>query len=107
MIVVRNVFRLKFGKAREGVGAMKEAIVAARHAAGREVPIRLLTDVTGEFYTLVIERTYSSMIEFEETAKALTAEPQWRAAYQQLMPLVETGHRDIFTIVDVGGAATA
>jgi hypothetical protein len=107
MILVRNVFRLKFGTAREGVAAMKEAIASARRAAGREVPIRLLTDLTGEFYTLVVERSYSSMIDFDETAKTLMAEPQWQAAYQKLTPLVESGHRDIFTIVDVGAAASA
>jgi hypothetical protein len=107
MILVRNVFRLKFGKAREGVAASKETIASARRAGGREIPIRLLTDLTGEFYTVVIERTYPGMIEFEATAKALMAEPQWQAAYQKLIPLVESGHRDIFTIVDVGAAATA
>jgi hypothetical protein len=67
----------------------------------------LLTDLTGEFYTVVIERSYASMVEFEETARTLMAEPQWQAAYQQLLPLVESGHRDIFTIVDVGVTATA
>ena len=107
MILVRNVFRLKFGKAREGVAAGKETIASARRAAGHEVPIRMLTDLTGEFYTLVIERSYPSMIAFEETAKALMAEPQWQAAYQKLIPLVESGHRDIFTIVDIGAAPTA
>jgi hypothetical protein len=107
MILVRNVFRLKFGKAREGIAAMKETIESARRAAGHEVPIRLLTDLSGEFYTVVIERSYPSLIEFEETARTLMAEPQWQAAYQRLIPLVESGHRDIFAIVDVGAVATA
>lgn len=106
MILVRNVFRLKFGKAREGVAAMKEAIASARRSAGREVPIRLLTDLTGEFYTLVIERTYSSMTEFEETAKTLMAEAQWQTAYQKLTPLVQSGHREVFAIVEVSDAPT-
>lgn len=30
MILVRNVFRLKFGKAREAIAALKETVVVAR-----------------------------------------------------------------------------
>ena len=47
MIVIRNVFRLKFGKAREAVALMKEG----SHCAGDVgLSVRRLYDVTGPFY---------------------------------------------------------
>ena len=54
MIIVHNVFRLKFGKAREAVALMKEGI-ALQKSLGVDVNQRLLTDVTGPFYTLILE----------------------------------------------------
>jgi hypothetical protein len=54
MIVIRNVFQLKFGKAREAVALMKELAIQKRALAGTDFP-RVLTDVTGPFYTLVLE----------------------------------------------------
>ncbi len=105
MILVRNVFRLKFGKARDAVAAMKEGIAVAHRVAG-DVPVRLLTDMTGDFYTVVMEMTYPDMNSFEQTSKSIFANPQWHASYEKLVPLVESGHREIFNVVDVGAAAT-
>lgn len=51
MIVVRNVFQLKFGKAREALVVMKEGVAIQKRRAA-EGSARLLTDVTGRHYTL-------------------------------------------------------
>src|SRR5580765_737891 len=66
MIVVRNVFHLKFGKAREAVAAMKEG-VAIQKRLGVDVNQRLLTDLTGSFYTLVLELTLPNLAALETT----------------------------------------
>jgi hypothetical protein len=72
MIVVRNVFRIKFGQAREAVAAWKEGIGVAERAGLARGTTRLLTDVAGpDFYTLVVETTYDSMAEMERSARAL------------------------------------
>ena len=58
MIVIRNVFRLKFGKAREAVALFKEALAIQKRAlTGEDFTARMLTDVTGQNYTLVLEVT--------------------------------------------------
>ena len=63
MIVIRNVFRLKFGKAREAVALMKEGLaIQKRVMAGQEFSTRILTDVTGPFYTLVLESTHEETL---------------------------------------------
>ena len=66
MVVVRNVFRLKFGKAREAVALLKEGVaIQKRVLAGKDFSTRILTDVTGPFYTLVLELTVPSISIFE------------------------------------------
>jgi hypothetical protein len=99
MIVVRNVFRLKFGKAREAVAVMKEGI-AIQKRLGSDISSRLLTDVTGEFYTLVLELTVASFSALETAQPRIMGDKDWQANYQKFIPLVESGYREIFTIVE-------
>jgi hypothetical protein len=99
MLVVRNTFRLKFGKAREAVAIMKEGL-AIQKRAGLEAPMRLLTDLTGRHYTLVLEITIQNLTELETMMPKVMGNPDWQANYQKFAPLVESGHRDIFTIVE-------
>ena len=101
MVVIRNVFRLKFGKAREAVALFKEGIaIQKRVGAGQDFPTRLLTDVTGPFYTVVLELTVQSLGAFEEAAPRLMGDKDWQANYQKIGSLVESGYREIFTLVE-------
>ena len=101
MIVVRNVFQLKFGKAREAIALMKEGLGIQRGVlAGVDFSTRVLTDVTGPFYTLVLELTVANLAAFESSAPRLFADKAWQANYEKMAGLVESGHREIFTIVE-------
>ena len=101
MIVVRNVFRLKFGKAKEAVALAKEGLAIQKRAiTGVEFSSRMLTDVTGPFYTLVLELTVPNMSAFETYAPKLFGDKEWQAHYQKLGALVESGYREIFTVVE-------
>ena len=99
MIVVRNVFHLKFGKAREALNLIKEGIAIQKRAGSTFSP-RVLTDLTGPFYTVVLELTAPSYSAFEAEAPQLMANKEWQANYQKLVPLVKWGSREIFTIVE-------
>jgi hypothetical protein len=99
MIVVRNVFHLKFGKAREAVAVLKDGIAIQKKLTS-DVSARILTDVTGQFYTLVLELTAPSLAALESTQPQIMGNKNWQANYQKFTPLVESGHREIFTIVD-------
>jgi hypothetical protein len=95
MILVRNVFQLKFGKAKEAVPIWKEMVELMRNA-GIGSDHRLLTDLAGApYYTLIFEVAFPSLPEWRG---ALDSEEQ-RRLYERLIPLVEGGHREIFTIV--------
>jgi hypothetical protein len=101
MIVIRNVFQLKFGKAREAVALMKESLAIQKRAlTGADFSTRVLTDVTGPFYTLVLELTLPNLATFETYTPRLFGDKEWQASYQKMTPLVESGHREVFTIVD-------
>ena len=70
MIVIRNVFRLKFGKAREAVALMKDGLAIQKRAVtGVDFSTRMLTDVTGPFYTLVLELTVSIWLPLKATPR--------------------------------------
>ena len=101
MIVVRNVFRLKYGKAKEAIALVKEGLVLQKKAVtGVDFSTRLLTDVTGPFYTLVLELTIANLATFETYAPRLFADKDWQANFQKMTPLVESGYREVFTIVE-------
>jgi hypothetical protein len=99
MIVVRNVFHLKFGKAREAVAALKEG-VAIQKRLGVDVNQRLLTDLTGSFYTLVLELTLPNLAALESTLSKVMNDKDFHANYEKFVPLVESGHREIFNVVE-------
>jgi hypothetical protein len=99
MIVIRNVFRLKFGMAKEAVALLKEG-VAIHKRAGADISARIMTDVTGPFYTVVLELTFSNLSTYEKEAPRFMADKDFQANYQELVPLVESGYREIFNVVE-------
>ena len=100
MIVIRNVFQLEFGKAKDAVALMKEGLaIQKRSVPDVEFSTRLLTDVTGPFYTLVLELTVPSLAVFEANASRAFADKDFQANYQKMAALVRSGYREIFTVV--------
>jgi len=100
MVVIRNVFQLKFGKAREALALVKEGVeIQKRVFSGTEFSNRVLTDVTGPFYTLVLELTVPNLATFETTAPRLFGNKEWQANYEKMAQLVQSGYREIFNVV--------
>ena len=99
MIIVRNTFRLKFGKAREALAIMKEGL-AIQKRAGVEVSQRLLTDLTGTFYTITLELTLPNLAAMETTLATVMGDKDWQANYQKFVAFVDSGYREVFTIVE-------
>ena len=97
MIVVRNIFQLKFGKARDAIAILSKGADRYRRLG---VEMRLLTDVTGPFYTLVMELPYPTLAAFEASMSELAGDAGWRASHQELAPLVQSGRREILRIVE-------
>jgi len=100
MIIVRNVFQLKFGKAKEAVALWREGIETAKRKGHFTGDARLLTDVVGSSYTLVVELPAESLAEYEASSQATMSDPDWRAWYPKFIPLAESGYREIFQVVE-------
>jgi hypothetical protein len=98
MILVRDVFRLRFGKAKEAKALWKEG-AQIESKLGHE-PSRCMVDLTGQYYTFVMESTYQDLASFEQDMKKAMSSPEFSAWYQRFVPLVESGHREIFTLLD-------
>jgi hypothetical protein len=98
MIVVRNVFRLKFGKAKEAVDLWKEGLALGKKLGFQSKSNRVLTDLVGPFYTVVFENTFESLTDFESAAKKIMPNPEWQAWYAKVSALTESGYREVFNI---------
>ncbi len=98
MIVVRNVFQLKFGKSREALELWKEGLGLLKQAGAG--PSRVLTDSVAPFYTLVLESAYPGLAEFENFHKKAAANADWKKWYEKFVPLVDSGRREIFNVVE-------
>jgi hypothetical protein len=98
MILVREVFQLKVGKAKEAKALFKEA---AELANKYDMPVgRALTDLTGPYYTFVWESTFKTLSDWENSMNDPRGAEEWGAWYQKFALLIEGGHREMFTIVE-------
>jgi hypothetical protein len=96
MILVRDVFRLKFGKAKDVKAAMK---------VGKEMMkdgnYRMLFDLVGPSYTMVMESTYKNLAEFETALGKDMGGQAWQDWYhQKFAPLIDSAYREVFTVVE-------
>ena len=101
MIVVRDVFRAKYGKGGDLEDLFKEVLPAFERVVrefGGGAP-RMLEDLSGEFFTLVVEHTLPSMAAWEEAREKLFDLSDFEGWFDRMMPLVETGRREYWNVV--------
>ncbi len=100
MIVVRDVFQMKFGKSREALDLWKEGQELISRADGTNREFRMLTDmIGGHFYTLVLEAEYESLTAYEAAISKIMGNGDWKKWYQKFVPLAESGSREIYNVV--------
>jgi hypothetical protein len=98
MILVRNIFEVKFGKMKDAMTLWKDADTVLK-AVGH-VPSRITTDLSGKFYTLVVENTYDSLSAYDKANAEMGRHEEWHRWYQKFVPLVESGRRELHTIIN-------
>jgi hypothetical protein len=95
MIVVRDVFQAKYGKGGELIKLLKEAQTIMPQAfAGR-----ILTDASGQFFTVVTETELANLAEWEQMQKKIYSHPDFDKWFAQMQPLVESGRREFYNEV--------
>jgi hypothetical protein len=61
---------------------------------------RALTDLTGRYDSLVWESTFKSVADWENRMKDPKGTEEWGKWYQKFAPLIDGGHREMFTVVE-------
>ncbi|HLF19879.1 MAG TPA: NIPSNAP family protein [Bacteroidota bacterium] len=98
MILIRDVFQVKFGRMKEAKALAKQDIDFQKRSGVSQS--RFLTDLTGPYYTLIMETTYDNLATYEKTLKETLTSKEFKKWYKKFMPLVESGRREMFTIVE-------
>ena len=98
MIVVRDIFQIE----PDQMKLAKERIKKDRDLAKKlgHPFSRILTDLVGEYYTLVLESEYKNLAEYETALQKVLADPEWQRSYPEFRKLIRGGRREIFTVVE-------
>jgi hypothetical protein len=95
MILVRYVFQVKWGKVHEVLEAFKQGEEVMGERYGR---FRILTDLTGQFNTVVQEVEVESLAEWEGGRAELFAKPEFQKMMADTAGLFESGRVEFYTI---------
>lgn len=98
MILVREIFQVKFGRMKEVLGLVKE-VGKIMNVPGHELG-RVCTDITGPFYTLVFESAFKNLADYEDREKSIGKNDEWKKWYAKFTPLIDSGRREIYNIVE-------
>lgn len=97
MYIERNVFELKFGMAKPALTMWKKYLEQA-HQADDSIHARLLTDLTGRGYCVVLELGYYQYADLEPQKCRLTQLSGWSEFYREFIPLCESSHRTLYKL---------
>jgi hypothetical protein len=96
MIIVRGVYQAKYGKGDELVQLFKEGndLFPGMNNS------RIMTDLSGQFFTVVTEAEYTSFSEWEADAQKIFSDNRFAAWFERMVPLVDGGRREFYTLVE-------
>ena len=97
MIIVRNIFYLKFGKAKEAKALIKDAVGMLKEQGVSEV--RVFTDLTGRSYRLILITWHDDLGSWEQSVQSGLTHDEWRKWYEKFIPLVDSAEREILSEV--------
>ena len=97
MILVRNVFQAKYGRGDELVEVLVEGReLLSKYGIGS---YRILTDLAGPFFTVIMEQEMESLAAHEQATEAYS-DPDFGPWFARMTELVDSGSREFFTIED-------
>ena len=98
MVVVRMVFQTKWGKAQEVVDEFASMVDIMRRITGNNAHVRILTDLSGPFHTVVQEIEVESLAKWEEYRAKMFSSPE----FQDMQPPgelpFEGGRTEFYTL---------
>jgi hypothetical protein len=100
MLVARQVFQAKYGRGDELVALFKEFNTRMREEGENMPRFRVLTDASGPFFTVVTEVAVENLAAWEGSFHEAMARPWMGEWFSHMMPLVESGSREFYTVVE-------
>ncbi len=94
MLIVWNVFQAKYGKGGELVALFKEV----NDLWPEELNVRILTDASGPFFTVVTEAEVENFAEWEKYQETIYSHPDFSEGFARMEPLVDTGYREFLNV---------
>ena len=95
MILARQVFKVKFGHMDKVLAVLKAAAESGQATSGIS---RVLTDITGDNFTLVFETKIESMDDYWNGLRQSFADAEMNEQFDVLNQYMESGHREFYTI---------
>ena len=99
MLLVRQQFQAKYGRGDELVALFRELNARMRDAGELSPQFRILTDASGPFFTVVTETEVKNFAAWESGFREAMGQPWMEEWFSRMMPLVESGSREFYTIV--------
>jgi hypothetical protein len=97
MIVVRDVYQVKFGK----IDQLLDLFDDAQHSWAQKYNYRVLTDASGPFYTAVAEVQVTNLGEWEKLLAETYSNPDFVQWFSLMEPLIESGRREFYNLVEL------
>ena len=97
MYIVRDIFNLKYGHFRPVKAMMEDAMKMGMMPKTKAN--RVLDDLTGGAYRLIMETGFDSLAEFETELAADMSKPEFQEWYKKFIEHVDSGHREILKVV--------
>jgi hypothetical protein len=98
MVLYRTVFQAKFGKASQVVAEFKKFTKIFPEEQVKAMQVRILTDISGPFDTVVMETTHASLAAVEQFRNAMFANPDMAQDMSSSSDLIEGGRNEYYTI---------
>src|SRR5947207_6674887 len=101
MVIERLVWRSKFGQGDQVMAAF--ATWRTQFAQRDGLTARIMTDLTGPMFTVVVETEYRDLghvAEHDAHLEAMYREAEFRQWFNSWQGAVESGSRELYTVVD-------
>lgn len=98
MIIERNEFHLKFGKAKEALEIWTQICEKFKKGSKDHTRMRVMTDMTGDAYVLVVELELRDLVHIGFKNYEWMTNDEAHALYARFVPLCNSSNRTLYKL---------
>ncbi|HUG15337.1 MAG TPA: hypothetical protein VMM78_09990 [Thermomicrobiales bacterium] len=100
MLIARQTFQAKYGQGDALVALLKEFNTRMQEVGSAAPQLRIMTDASGPFFTVVTEVQVENFADWEGRFSRSMAQPWMGEWFGRMAQHIESGRRDFYTLVD-------